>query len=181
MNNQPILAYTCGVPGSGKTTVAQRLVDEAGFTHISRDVVRNDGGDYCPEKEVLVTQEIKSRTFKKLRDCQKVVIDCVNHLIWQRARYRIWAHEFFGTYDVEIPVVCVYTPAPDIKTILARRQEKIKENPGLGRWIESCHRNIQVPQFDLEHTHVFITDALTSQLGPIWQTKGWMPTVEDLR
>jgi predicted kinase len=45
-----MLIITCGLPGAGKSTVAQRLADGTGFAIISSDIVRKELAGLSPEE-----------------------------------------------------------------------------------------------------------------------------------
>ncbi len=68
-----ILAITCGLPGTGKSTVARGLADAAGFVVLSSDVVRKELAGLAPEDRRLVpfragiySSESTERTYEAL-------------------------------------------------------------------------------------------------------------------
>lgn len=76
----PGLVVLCGLPGSGKTTLARELAERANALVLSSDEVRAKimGSRYDRKKEPLVWKRIRREAIKGLSRGKLVVIDAVN-------------------------------------------------------------------------------------------------------
>jgi predicted kinase len=67
-----------GLPGTGKTTLAQALVGELKAVHLNTDMVREAmgrRGQYDPETKQAVYKELLRRVEQELREGRSVIID----------------------------------------------------------------------------------------------------------
>ena len=69
-----------GIPASGKTTVANRLVKSDGFLKVSSDDLREDlfGDVNCQDRNVELFQEAHKRIINLLKEGKSVVFDATN-------------------------------------------------------------------------------------------------------
>lgn len=161
--NTPILFWTCGLPGSGKSTFAKRLADNQGVLVVSRDQIRTrfqKSNSYSPHKEKYVVRLIEDEVKAALLDGQDVLVDNVNVEISQRAVISNWVKDLWSETDGQIQVVkiCLYFECT-IDASLIRRKEKIAKKPGLEEGIRRFSKNLVVPD-RRECFHVFWVDAL---------------------
>lgn len=142
-----------GLPGSGKSTFAQRMADEFGWTVISSDEVRRDlglryadlGGDdaYDPATVARVYEAMRRRGAHLLRHGMSVVLDAT----WTSAEQRARTREIVGAAGAAIlevrceapPEVCQQrirargpgSPSeatPDVVDVLAARRDPWPES-----------------------------------------------------
>jgi uncharacterized protein len=79
----PAIVITCGLPGTGKSTVARRLAARTGFTMFSSDVVRKETAGLAPEEhqyetfgEGIYARDYTERTYAELlRQARPVVLE----------------------------------------------------------------------------------------------------------
>lgn len=73
-----MLVVVCGLPGAGKTTVAEMVAEEVGGHLLRTDVVRKElvgDPEYSPEETDLTYREVRDRAERLLRDGEGVVLD----------------------------------------------------------------------------------------------------------
>lgn len=70
---QPMLLIVCGLPGTGKSTLAKAVAERTGFVHLASDVVRKElaglkPGDARPESygEGIYSEHFTERTYAEL-------------------------------------------------------------------------------------------------------------------
>lgn len=120
-----------GLPGSGKSTYAQKLVDDGDAdVIISRDIIREQLG-YCrkdekvvlnKEKENKVTKVFNEMILDAASEGKKIVIDNLNLKFEYRNSYK----SLLSNYYVEWKYI--YVEAENLSVNMARRASQITEN-----------------------------------------------------
>lgn len=87
----------CGLPFSGKSTIAKAIVEHVGCTYISLDDINNErglgfGGDGIPPDEWEKTHHIAINLLPGLLKTSDVILDDTCCFRWIRDRYRECAH-----------------------------------------------------------------------------------------
>ncbi len=95
----PAVYIMCGIPFSGKSTLADRLSVQCGWTHvhvddIKRKLIDPDDGDITEEQWLKVFAESHVRVADSLKRGQTVVHDATNFTRAVRGQIRAIAHEF---------------------------------------------------------------------------------------
>jgi predicted kinase len=109
---KPKLYLLSGLPGSGKSTIAKKLIKENKYTYrINRDALRQClyMEDFNPSKEKVVTAAAHALLIKLLKDRFNVILDNM-HLGEQHVNeYRTVANE----YDYDLEIIKVDTPVEE--------------------------------------------------------------------
>jgi predicted kinase len=128
MNMNPTLFFTCGLPGSGKSLLASRVVKHLGGVYVSRDATRGWFGSYEVRKESHVVEICKNTVQAHLANSRDVVYDSAGVDAQSRMRVLWWAKELYArnTVSKEVDVVCLYTPV-SLEESIARRPRTVKE------------------------------------------------------
>jgi predicted kinase len=88
--NIPRLVVMCGLPRSGKTSIARFLVGELGFEHVCADTIRDDYGiqwrGQDPRKP-MVNLVVRLRAIEALAMGRDVVVDTTGMFRQQRALF----------------------------------------------------------------------------------------------
>lgn len=97
-----------GLPASGKTTVAKKMVDDQGVKRVNRDELRMmiDNGRYSEEREYLIKEVRDSVITKSLWLGYDVVIDDTNLKSEDEDHFR----RLIAATDVNFQVVNMHTP-----------------------------------------------------------------------
>lgn len=118
------LVVVCGVPGVGKTSVAEHLVDRLDATLLRTDVVRKELVDepaYTDEEGRMVYEELLARAEGVLRTGEPVVLDGTFH----EAAYRTAAESTADGAGVDCRFVKVECdPAVAERRIRAREDDE---------------------------------------------------------
>lgn len=106
----PVLILMCGLPGSGKTTIAHNLF--SGYSIISSDDVRKElyGSESVQKDHSKVFSIVNSRAHKLLMSGHNVVIDATHIKRKDRASSLACAK---GCLNVNRVIVCVDTPVDE--------------------------------------------------------------------
>lgn len=115
--NKPTLYILCGLPFSGKSTVAKKLIDRFGFAYISLDQINADRGVGLEiEKTPITPQEWKEtyaesyrNTEKLLKEGKSVIYDATNFTREQRDKLRAIS----TTCESQSKVIYVDIPASE--------------------------------------------------------------------
>jgi predicted kinase len=121
----PTLYFTTGIPGSGKSTVCERAAKN-GVKVVSRDVIRNEFGQFTKDKERCVVEICKNMVQAYLLNGQSVVFDSTALHTSDRMRIVWWAKELFATGRVphDLPIICYYLSS-NLEDAIKRREGKI--------------------------------------------------------
>ena len=90
-HRRPRAVVICGLPGVGKTTVAERVADRVDGTLLRTDVVRKElrpDPEYTDEEDRLVYDELLERARQRLAAGESVVLDGTFRDAEQRERAR---------------------------------------------------------------------------------------------
>ncbi|WP_435194401.1 AAA family ATPase [Natronomonas sp. EA1] len=98
-----MLVVVCGLPGVGKTTVAERVVEQLDAEMLRTDVVRKElfpDPDYTDEESQAVYDELFSRTRDRLQADEDVVLDATFQEAAKRERARRVAEETGRAFEL---------------------------------------------------------------------------------
>lgn len=102
------VVVVCGLPGAGKTTVAERVTDRVGATRLRTDVIRKElfsAPEYTDEESAAVYDELFARTRRLVADGDPVVLDATFSDRANRERARDLAATLDAPFDL-VEVVC---------------------------------------------------------------------------
>lgn len=100
------LVAVCGLPGTGKTTVAEAIAERLGAERLRTDVVRKElfpDPEYTEEEVSAVYREVLDRARERLEAGESVVVDAT----FQDVRYREWARERAADAGADFELVVV--------------------------------------------------------------------------
>lgn len=123
---EPILYIMCGLPFSGKTTLAQALTRQLGFPIVGIDNIREERGFSWEDNAKVTAEDWKSifnesfeRTLAYLKDHKCVIYDSANQDRASRDRLRNLAQ----TGNFNSRVIFVNVPEDEIKRRWLKNQE----------------------------------------------------------
>jgi aminoglycoside phosphotransferase family enzyme/cytidylate kinase len=142
--DRPLLVITCGLTGTGKSTLARHLAEGAGLALVSSDVVRKQLAGLSPQEQSFepFRRGIYSRAFTDktyealfqaaqthLRQGQGVVLDAS----FVQRKYRLWARRLAASEGAAF--YCLEARASDaaVRRRLARRLRE-GGDPSDARW-----------------------------------------------
>jgi predicted kinase len=85
-----MLIIVCGLPGSGKTTLAKAVSRALKAVHLSSDITRKEmfpSPTYTEEEKKMVYMEMAERAKKALAGGKSVVADATFYKKWQREMF----------------------------------------------------------------------------------------------
>lgn len=112
-----MLIIVCGLPGSGKTTLAKAVSKAVGALHLSSDRIRKEifpDPTYSEEEKRAVYMEMAERAKKALSEGRDVVADATFYKKWQR--------EAFTSLTGECRTVLCTLDEENIRKRLGRRR-----------------------------------------------------------
>lgn len=122
----PVLYILCGLPYSGKTTIAKRLVKKFGWDYVSIDVIRERLGFTWEENDKVTSDDWNgifdtayTDMLKRLQNGKSVIFDSTNHNFDSREKLRTYAAEA----GVESKVVFIDVPVEVIWKRWRQNQE----------------------------------------------------------
>lgn len=114
-----MLILIAGLPGSGKTSLAQAISNKLNAKHLNSDQIRRElglWGHYQPEDKAAVYNELLSRTRQALAAGETVVVDSTFYLGSLRKP--------FETVAAQLKVKCRWILATAPLSLLRQRVEK---------------------------------------------------------
>ncbi|WP_277555018.1 AAA family ATPase [Halobaculum limi] len=106
MPDAPQLVVVCGLPGAGKTTVAEAVADRLDADLLRTDVVRKElfpDPDYTTEESRRAYEALLDRADAVLSTGNAVVLDGT----FRRAERRRWARDLGARHDADAQLVHV--------------------------------------------------------------------------
>jgi aminoglycoside phosphotransferase family enzyme/predicted kinase len=127
-----MLVITCGLPGSGKSTVAQRIAERAGFTVISSDMVRKESAGLVPEEhryeafgKGIYAVDVTERTYAELLDRARPLLlegrSVILDASFIRRSHRTAADRLARETGAQFACVILDAPLETVRRRLARR------------------------------------------------------------
>lgn len=150
-NDSPALVAVCGLPGVGKSTVAEFITDSLGGTRIRTDAVRTDlfeNPQYTSQEKESVYGEILDRARATLADGQSVILDAT----FARRERRLAVSDLAGECGVPfclVKVVCDQSVA----------EQRIAEREGISDAGVETHREYRDVFEPVELDHVTIDNS----------------------
>jgi uncharacterized protein len=126
---RPLLLLVAGVAGTGKTTLARRLAELSGWSHISSDLTRKRlaglapterarDDDYSREMTIRTYSEMGRAARKELEVLGGAIVDATFHRRAERTAFRD------GLGDISVPLLFVECKAsPEVLLARARARE----------------------------------------------------------
>lgn len=171
-----VLFVNCGIPASGKTTMAERI-EEQGVKIISRDDVRNLFGDYSPSKEWYVMKIIEHTVKCHMINGMRVLVDANHASVAQRAQVLQWAKDMRMHGLMVATVILAY----DCNLERCILRDKVR-NDGVGEEVVRKQFEYYSPPTKLEGSNIVWVDAketdVDSVLNPVWDL---YPVEQDFR
>jgi predicted kinase len=152
-----LLLITCGLPGTGKSMLAQAIADRTGFEVVSSDVVRKamagltpaehryeafGGGIYSPESTEMTYARLLEHAQPLLLEGRSVILDAS----FIRRSHRKAAARLAADTGAQFVCVLVETPPQAVRSRLVRRVAQGR-GPSDARWETYIHqkRRFQKP------------------------------------
>ena len=93
-----MLVMICGLPGTGKTTLAKAVAERINAVHISSDTVRMkmlEERTYSAEEKEKIYDTILEEAEKQLKEGKNVILDATFYKKALREKVRVIAADFF--------------------------------------------------------------------------------------
>lgn len=146
-----MLIIVCGLPGSGKTTLAKKISKKFGFVHISSDKIRKElysNPTYSEEEKINVYMEMA----KRVRNEKKSVVDAS----FSKKMYR----KIFESIKKPLYVFCKIS---DVETIERLKNRKDKYSDATFE----IYKKMQFDEFENEQ-------VIYNQNGVINEIERWI-------
>jgi len=182
----PRLILTCGVSGSGKTWLAERLALELGAVHVRSDVERKRLAGLSERQrsaagldEGAYSAQMTEQVYARLRECAAealgggfpVIVDATFQQRAERARFRALAEDCSAALDV---ILC-QAPQPVLQARIAERRRTQADAS------EADERvlHLQQARFDpiLPAEKLAVIDADTTQANVVAQVSSRVGTI----
>jgi len=142
--NRPTLFITCGLIGTGKSTIARALSEAVGWERLTSDVLRKELAHLSPREHHherfhlgLYSPDFSSKTYQAIFERARNILDAGNSLIIDASfkkrtdRQQAWTLALQSQADFLL-IEC-QTPEAEVQRRLARRASDPDE-PSDGRW-----------------------------------------------
>lgn len=119
------LLVVCGLPGTGKSTLAKKVADKINGTILRTDVIRRELEklDYAEEEKQKVYDEMFGRAKKLLKEGRSVVLDAT----FDKRKNRQTASNFAQDLRADFKLIEVVCPEKIIKERLMKRKGDASE------------------------------------------------------
>ena len=161
----PTLFVKCGIPATGKTTLANRLVEE-GVHVIGRDEIRRIFGDYSRVKEWHVVKIIEHSVKATILDGRHVLVDANHASITQRAQVLNWLKDLRSLHGTCSPGV-ILSYRCDLATCIERDSNR---EPSVGEDVVRKQFESYSPPTIAEGASVLHVDAMSTRVSEILQS-----------
>lgn len=155
---QPYLIITCGLTGSGKSTIINEVAKEKGFTVFASDKIRKGLVGISPEEHKyeefdkgIYSKELTEKTYlhmieegkKIILDGKSIVLDACFPKKWQRQK------AFDAAKEVNAQFLCIEFICPEdvVRERLKKRFDS-KEGISDGRWEIYCAQKESFEKID---------------------------------
>ena len=142
--NRPALLVTCGLMGTGKSTIARAISEELGWPRLSSDALRKELASLSPREhryekyqQGLYSPDFSRKTYEALLDRARKILEMGDSLIIdasfmkQRERREAWA--LAQQAGADFLLIECQLPEGEVRRRLARRVNDTDE-PSDGRW-----------------------------------------------
>lgn len=154
-----VLYLMCGLAFSGKTTLAQAILDSTGSTYVGLDDINRErgvasGGEGLPVEEWERTHQLAIRRVERLMDDgATILVDDTSNLRFLRERFRTVA----ARHGYALVLVYVKTPLEEIRRRMQASDRQGSRAPIEAAVFEEHVRTFEPPSED-EGAVVFTTD-----------------------
>lgn len=132
---KPALVITHGLTATGKTSVAEYLVQHAGFIHISSDVVRKQlqgltitNQSQTPVYEGIYSHDITEKVYSHLQDIAQVIIQAGYSVVvdatFIKQKHRQSFRQMADAHSVPFKILHTHADEAKILQWLAQRQQQ---------------------------------------------------------
>ncbi len=149
-----MLIIVCGLPGSGKTTLASAISQRLGAAHISSDITRKSlfaNPSYTEREKSEVYSSMAKEATHMLSEGRDVVVDAT----FYRARERKRFTDLAADYGAQTHIIMTVLDEDEIRKRLAQRK---KGGPSDADF--SVYFKVKGLFEDVEERHIVIDSAL---------------------
>lgn len=139
-----------GLPGSGKSTMAEKIAEQENAVILSSDKIREElyGNEATQGEPEKVFALMHQRTKEALKQGKNVIYDATN----VTAKNRRGIMQELKGFDIEKEAVIVARPYEDCLKMNAQRERKVPEEA-----IERMYKNFQMPYYFEGFTNIKIS------------------------
>ena len=164
---KPIIFLVCGMSGTGKSTLAQKLSIDYNATHLNTDIIRKEieginifekhldeinTGLYSPEKIEKTYRKLIEKSEEFVKDKKNVILDAT----FSKKKFRKLVYDTFKKYDAALVVIECISRDDIVKKWLDKRIKT--KSVSDGRWEVYLHQKKTFEKLtDDENSIVFDT------------------------